>query len=95
MSMGVESEAGSGRRHLASADNLALVKKETHLDSIVPDRGEVVVPMLNSLGATPLAELMILLRKVRARLLSVRAQFRASFVGPWFRRSQCQTDRPA
>lgn len=68
MGMGLHGEPGLWRRDLTTARDLAAEMVQRLLDDPVPDRGEEVALLLNNLGATPLEELLILLREVRARL---------------------------
>jgi len=64
--MGVHGEAGLSRRPLATADEVADELLELVLAELRPEEGAWV--LVNSLGATPLMEALVVLRRVAARL---------------------------
>jgi dihydroxyacetone kinase-like protein len=81
MGMGIHGEPGIWRDKLKPADEIA----DEMLDRLVQDsgvgRGERVSLLVNSLGATPLEELYILFRRVRARLGDAGIEIVAPLVG--------------
>jgi dihydroxyacetone kinase-like protein len=68
LGMGIHGEPGVRRGRLESADSVA----DAMLDRILADvdigRGERVSVLVNSLGATPIEELLILYKRLHARL---------------------------
>jgi dihydroxyacetone kinase-like protein len=64
--MGMHGEAGLARRELAPADDVADELLRMLLDSLRPDRDVWV--LVNTLGATPLMEGLVVLRRVSHRL---------------------------
>jgi dihydroxyacetone kinase-like protein len=67
--MGVHGEAGLSRRPLAPADEVADALLDLLLAELEPD-GPVWV-LVNTLGATPLMEALVVLRRVRQRLAAL------------------------
>ncbi|WP_379560153.1 dihydroxyacetone kinase subunit DhaK [Psychromarinibacter halotolerans] len=68
LGMGIHGEPGIWRDTLRSADDLADEMIGRLLDDPVPSPTKRVALMLNSLGATPLEELLILYRRAAAKL---------------------------
>jgi dihydroxyacetone kinase-like protein len=81
MGMGIHGEPGIWRDKLKPADAIA----DEMLDRLLQDsgvgRGERVSLLVNSLGATPLEELYILFRRLRARLTDAGVTIVAPLVG--------------
>lgn len=68
MGMGIHGEPGIWRAELQSADAVADEMLDRLLAELDPPKGSRVVPLVNGLGATPLEELLILWRRIGARL---------------------------
>ncbi len=66
--MGVHGEPGLARRPLAPADAVADELLELVLGELEPAAGESVWVLVNTLGATPLMEGLVVLRRVSQRL---------------------------
>jgi dihydroxyacetone kinase-like protein len=71
MGMGIHGEPGIWRDSLKPADDLAQEMVSRLLDDPVPVPSKRMAVMLNSLGATPLEELLILYRRI-AEILDMR-----------------------
>jgi len=82
MGMGIHGEPGLWRRDLSSARDLASEMVSRLLDDPVTGRGEDVAILVNSLGATPLEELLILLKEVRAHLDTAGVNICRILLGP-------------
>jgi len=83
MGMGIHGEPGLWRRELTSARDLASDLVQNLLDDPVTGRGEEVALLVNSLGATPLEELLILLKEVRSLLDGANITIRRILLGPF------------
>lgn len=77
--MGIHGEPGIERRALPSADDVASAMVEQLLRDSPPPRRAAV--LLNSLGATPLEELLIIYRKTRELLAAANVSIAARYVG--------------
>ena len=79
--MGVHGEAGLARRELASADEVA----DELLELVLADLGrpEAVRVIVNMLGATPLMEAIVVLRRVSRRLRELGIALERAFVGEY------------
>jgi dihydroxyacetone kinase len=66
--MGVHGEAGLSRRPLASADEVADELLTLLLDELRPTAGESALVLVNTLGATPLMEGLVVVRRVTHQL---------------------------
>nr|WP_321443859.1 bifunctional sugar-binding transcriptional regulator/dihydroxyacetone kinase subunit DhaK [uncultured Cohaesibacter sp.] len=66
--VGVHGEPGIARQPIASANDTADIMVDLILAEMAPNRGEEVALLVNSLGATPMMELLIIARRVRKRL---------------------------
>jgi dihydroxyacetone kinase len=64
--MGIHGEAGLGRRDLASADDVADELITQLLDALQPEQDVWV--LVNTLGATPLMEGLVVLRRISRQL---------------------------
>lgn len=83
MGMGIHGEPGLWRRPLPDAAGLAADMVARLLDDPVADRGDSVALLVNSLGATPLEELLILYREVLASLRAQGVTVRKVLIGPY------------
>jgi dihydroxyacetone kinase len=79
--MGVHGEAGLSRRQLASADAVADELLGLLLDELRPDGP--VRALVNTLGATPLMEAFVVLRRVAARLGDLGVPLERAYVGEY------------
>jgi dihydroxyacetone kinase-like protein len=81
--MGVHGESGIRREPLASADDVA----DQLLDLVLADgagaAGEPVLVLVNTLGATPLLEAFIVLRRVAQKLGFLGLELRQALVGEY------------
>ena len=80
LGMGIHGEPGIERRKIGSADDVA----SALVDRLLKDRGGnggKVAVLVNSLGATPLEELLILYRKVDELLSKARLEIVQHYVG--------------
>ena len=80
LGMGIHGEPGVERRTIASADDVASALVQRLLADRGPSGGKVAV-LVNSLGATPLEELLILYRAVDALLAKARLEIVQHYVG--------------
>jgi dihydroxyacetone kinase-like protein len=80
LGMGIHGEPGVERRSIASADDVASSLVQRLLADRPPSAGKVAV-LVNSLGATPLEELLILYRAVDALLSRARLEIVQHYVG--------------
>ena len=78
--MGIHGEPGVERRSIASADDVASALVQRLLADRATGGGKVAV-LVNSLGATPLEELLILYRAVDALLSRARLEIVRHYVG--------------
>ncbi|ADB49055.1 dihydroxyacetone kinase subunit DhaK [Conexibacter woesei] len=81
--MGVHGEAGIRRGPLAGADVVADELLDIMLADRAPDAGESVLVLVNTLGATPLMEGYIVLRRIVERLASAGVPVHRSLVGEY------------
>ena len=81
--MGVHGEPGLSRRPLASADELADELVELLLAELEPAEGEAAWVLVNTLGATPLMEGFVFLRRVLQRLRSTGISVHRARVGEY------------
>jgi dihydroxyacetone kinase len=79
--MGVHGEAGLSRRELAPADEVADELLDVLLAELKPDRSVRV--LVNTLGATPLMEALIVLRRVARRLAGLGVPLERAHVGEY------------
>jgi phosphoenolpyruvate---glycerone phosphotransferase subunit DhaK len=80
LGMGIHGEPGVERRSIASADDVASALVQRLLADRGSSGGKVAV-LVNSLGATPLEELLILYRAVDALLSRARLEIVQHYVG--------------
>lgn len=81
MGMGIHGEPGVHRGPMQPADRVADTMMDHLLDGSGVGRGGRVSVLVNSLGATPVEELLILYRQVHARLAGAGATIVAPLVG--------------
>jgi len=81
--LGIHGEPGTGRERLRTADAVTDDLMDRILGEMDPGRGERVAVLVNSLGATPLMELYIVMRRVKARLDDIGVAIHTSLVGPY------------
>jgi dihydroxyacetone kinase-like protein len=81
--LGIHGEPGVGRAALQTADAVTDQLVDRIFAEMKPKRGERIAVLVNSLGATPLMELYIMMRRVRARLDDAGATLHTSLVGPY------------
>lgn len=81
MGMGIHGEPGIWRDTLRPADTVTDEMLDRLLDDSGIGKGERVGVLVNSLGATPLEELYIVFRRVRARLGQAHVEIVAPLVG--------------
>ena len=81
--MGVHGEAGIRRGELRSADEVADELLQLLLDDLPPREGESVDVLVNTLGATPLMEGLIVLRRVARRLETAGVPLHRARVGEY------------
>jgi dihydroxyacetone kinase-like protein len=81
MGMGIHGEPGVWRDKLRPADAIAAEMMDRLLADMPVGQGDRVSVLVNSLGATPLEELYILYRTVRARLEGAGAMIVMPLVG--------------
>ena len=79
--VGVHGEPGIARQPMASANDTADIMVDLILAEMAPARGEEVALLINSLGATPMMELMIIVRRVRQRLKARNVTVARSWTG--------------
>jgi dihydroxyacetone kinase-like protein len=80
LGMGIHGEPGVERRKIGSADDVASALVDRLLKDRSANGGKVAV-LVNSLGATPLEELLILYRKVDELLSKARLEIVQHYVG--------------
>ena len=80
LGMGIHGEPGVERRAIAPADEVASAMVERLLADRAGNGGRVAV-LVNSLGATPLEELLILYRATDALLSKARMEIARHYVG--------------
>jgi dihydroxyacetone kinase-like protein len=80
LGMGIHGEPGVERRAIDSADNVARAMVERLLADRSETAGRVAV-LVNSLGATPLEELLILYRAAQRMLADARIEIGLRYVG--------------
>jgi dihydroxyacetone kinase-like protein len=81
--MGIHGEPGVARGPLKAADAIVDEMMDRILGEMAPARGDAVAVLVNGLGATPLMELYIMNRRVKARLDAAGVGVRATWVGNW------------
>jgi dihydroxyacetone kinase-like protein len=81
--MGIHGEAGVFRGPLASADEVADTLVERLLADRPPSGDEPLLVLVNTLGATPLMEALVVLRRVAAQLAGRSLQIHRSLVGEY------------
>jgi dihydroxyacetone kinase-like protein len=81
--MGVHGESGIRREPLASADDVADQLLDLALADGAGAAGEPVLVLVNTLGATPLLEAFIVLRRVAQRLAFLGLELRQALVGEY------------
>jgi dihydroxyacetone kinase-like protein len=79
--MGIHGEPGTAREALRSADAVTDELIDTILDDAKLAPGARVAVLINSLGSTPLMELYIIMRRVKARLDGAGIVIHSSLVG--------------
>lgn len=83
MGMGIHGEPGLWRRDIPDAQSIADDMIDRLLADPVEQRGHEIALMINSLGATPLEELLILHREIRRRLRTEGILVHKVLVGPY------------
>jgi len=83
MGMGIHGEPGLWRRPLPEAKALAADMVNRLIDDPVAQRGDEVALLINSLGATPLEELLILYNEVLSCLNGLGIGVHKVMVGPY------------
>jgi phosphoenolpyruvate---glycerone phosphotransferase subunit DhaK len=81
--MGVHGEAGLNRTRLAAADDVADLLLDLVLPELPLDASSPVWVLVNTLGATPLMEALIVLRAVARRLDGLGIRLHAAFAGEY------------
>jgi len=81
LGMGLHGEPGIQRGPMQSADEVARLMVRRILDDLPFRRGEEVGVMVNGMGATPLAELLILFRTIHRMLCESGISIARSFAG--------------
>ena len=81
--MGVHGESGIRREPLAAADDVADQLLDLALADGAGAAGEPVLVLVNTLGATPLLEAFIVLRRVAERLDALGLELRQALVGEY------------
>jgi dihydroxyacetone kinase-like protein len=81
--MGVHGESGIRRERLAAADDVADELLDLALADGAGAAGEPVLVLVNTLGATPLLEAFIVLRRVAQRLAALGLELRQALVGEY------------
>jgi len=79
--LGIHGEPGVRRGPLESADAVTDQLIDAILADMVPERGERVAVLVNSLGSTPPMELYVVNRRVHARLSDAGIDVHANWVG--------------
>ncbi|TXH99324.1 MAG: dihydroxyacetone kinase subunit DhaK [Rhizobium sp.] len=79
--MGIHGEPGVARGPMRSADEVTSELVGKILDEMKPARGDRVAVLVNSLGSTPLMELYIMMRKLKAMLDDAGIVIHLSLVG--------------
>ena len=79
--IGIHGEPGMSRERMASADAVADQVCDRLIGEMALEPGHRVALLVNSLGATPMMELMILNRRVRQRLAARGAEVARCWVG--------------
>jgi dihydroxyacetone kinase-like protein len=81
--MGIHGEPGVARGPLEPADAIVDAMLERIFAEMGAARGERVAVLVNGLGSTPLMELYIMNRRVKARLDEAGIGVHATWVGNW------------
>jgi dihydroxyacetone kinase-like protein len=81
--MGVHGEAGIRRGELRPADEVADELLDLILSDLPPREGEPLLILVNTLGATPAMEALIVLRRVAARLAGDGIRMHRALVGEY------------
>ncbi|WP_319496168.1 bifunctional sugar-binding transcriptional regulator/dihydroxyacetone kinase subunit DhaK [uncultured Cohaesibacter sp.] len=81
--VGVHGEPGIARQPLVSANDTADIMVDRILAEMAPERGDEVALLVNSLGATPMMELLIIARRVRQRLKARNVHVARSWTGSY------------
>lgn len=81
--MGIHGEPGVRRGPLEPADAIVDAMMDRILEEMAPQPGDRVAVLVNGLGATPLMELYIMNRRVKARLDAAGVAIHAAWVGNW------------
>jgi len=81
--IGIHGERGRARAPMASADELADRVLEAVLHDLPREPGERVVVLVNGMGATPVAELYVVYRRIAERLDASGVRIARSLVGSY------------
>lgn len=81
--IGIHGEPGRARLPMAAADLLADAVLDAVLDDVPRRPGERVIAMVNGMGATPVAELYVVFRRVAERLDAIGVGIARSLVGSY------------
>jgi dihydroxyacetone kinase-like protein len=81
--LGIHGEPGERRQKLAPADDITDQLVDRILEDSLFRTGDEVAVLVNGLGATPLAELFIVFRRVAARLSQAGMHIHRSYVGEY------------
>lgn len=81
--LGIHGEPGQRRQKLIPADQITDILVSRILDDSLFQAGDEVAVLVNGLGATPLAELFIVFRRVAQLLSDARIRIHRSYVGEY------------
>jgi dihydroxyacetone kinase-like protein len=81
--LGIHGEPGERRQELMSADQITDILVSRILDDRLFQAGDEVAVLVNGLGATPLAELFIVFRRVSQLLNDAKISIHRSYVGQY------------
>nr|WP_205864685.1 dihydroxyacetone kinase subunit DhaK [Planctomonas sp. JC2975] len=79
--IGIHGERGRARMTMAAADELADMVLDAVLEDLPRARGERVIALVNGMGATPVAELYVIYRRVAERFEAAGVEIARSLVG--------------
>lgn len=81
LGMGIHGEPGIERTKIKTADEVTSYLTQKILEDLPYSAGDEVAVMVNSLGATPLQELLIMFRKLKQILDDSKIKIHRSFIG--------------
>jgi dihydroxyacetone kinase-like protein len=81
--IGIHGERGRSRELMSSADELTDRALDAVLDDLPRRRGSRVIALVNGMGATPVAELYVVYRRVAERLGALGVEIARSLVGSY------------